>query len=380
MLDFAYNLFSALPDYVKAGAVKLINFFFKIRLRLVRTPLFIIFFVTGRCNANCRHCFYRPALNRRQQEITLPQAEKIAVSLKNRTSLLLTGGEPFLRDDLLQICRAFYCRGKTKDIRIATNGFFTDKIISTARDILKDNKARLTLQVSVDAIGDVHEALRQLKGAYLKAMETIAGLKRLALSFPRLRISVVSVVTEYNYHELAKLAAHLKDNFSLNLGLIFIRDDGAGVYNLVPQLRCDIPLLPEAFKLPARDKIEALISRINRLSEGSPRSFKENFSQLEKKYELDIIFDAKRPPVRCLAPKTDLVIYPDGKTAFCEIVKPFADLKEFGYDISKLWNSQEAKETRKKNIDCFCAHPCHLISSMRNNARTLLDLGKFPVR
>ena len=87
-----------------------------------------------------------------------------------------------------------------------------------------------------------------------------------------------------------------------------------------------------------------------------------------------MIFEAKRPPFKCAAGKTDAVIYPDGEVSLCEVTKPFGMLENYDYDLFKLWNSNEARSARENIKNCYCAHPCHLVSSMKQNVNFLLSI------
>lgn len=85
------------------------------------TPAYVQFYVTARCNLACVQCNIIYA-NADMQEVTTEQCWRIAENLaKIGTSVvLLTGGEPFVRKDLPEICRAFLANGIHP--RIQTNG------------------------------------------------------------------------------------------------------------------------------------------------------------------------------------------------------------------------------------------------------------------
>jgi len=88
------------------------------------SPAYVQFYVTARCNLACVQCNIIYA-NADVEEVTTEQCRKIAENLaKIGTSVvLLTGGEPFVRKDLPEICRAFLENGIHP--RIQTNGLAT---------------------------------------------------------------------------------------------------------------------------------------------------------------------------------------------------------------------------------------------------------------
>ena len=369
-LDAIYRLFCKFPGFIKIPTASMINLFLKVRLQFIKTPTFIIFFVTNKCNANCKHCFYQPNLNKSYNEISLEEIEKIAHSLKNNNTILLTGGEPFLRDDLLDICRVFYNYGKTKKIRIATNGYFTDRIISISEKLLQDNIA-LDIQVSLDAIGGMHDQLRGLDGLFAKATETLTKLIALKKRVKRFRISTIATITKTNYDKLENLSNYIKEKFDLELDLALVREPGVGVYNLDSDYRSASLVLKDNLKLPDYDTLKNILSK--RYS-SKKCNLSNDFAALVKEIELSIIFEAKRPPFNCCAGITDAVIYPNGEVSSCETLKSFARLQDYDYNLYKLWNSTEMKQARKKKKSCYCMHPCHLISAMKHDANFLLRL------
>src|SRR5574344_1994492 len=79
--------------------------------------------VTYRCNARCSMCNRYKAPSRPEEELTVETIRK----LPKMNFVNVTGGEPFIRQDLEDIIRELYT--KTERVVISTNGFFTDRIL-----------------------------------------------------------------------------------------------------------------------------------------------------------------------------------------------------------------------------------------------------------
>ena len=92
----------------------------------VRTPPFLILFVNSACNLRCEHCFYWSNLNKKDN-LTFDEIIAFAKEYGVFENLNLSGGEPFIRNDVGEICRFFVSNNRVKQIYIPTNAYFTDK-------------------------------------------------------------------------------------------------------------------------------------------------------------------------------------------------------------------------------------------------------------
>lgn len=95
---------------------------------LKNTPVYVQFYVTARCNLTCQQCNIRYS-NADVRECTLEEIKMIAENFANIgvAIVLLTGGEPFTRNDLPDIIREFESRGI--HVRMQTNGLATEEMI-----------------------------------------------------------------------------------------------------------------------------------------------------------------------------------------------------------------------------------------------------------
>lgn len=91
-----------------------------------KTPIYVQYAVTKNCNLKCGMC--GSSLSRQQEkELSLPEISKIAGVLEKLKIgiILLSGGEPFIRNDLAEIIRIFSQKGLT--VRLQTNGILADE-------------------------------------------------------------------------------------------------------------------------------------------------------------------------------------------------------------------------------------------------------------
>ena len=95
------------------------------------TPVYVQFYITSRCNLKCEQCniIYT---NADVRECSLDEIKRIADNFAKMgvAMVLLTGGEPFVRQDLPDIIRAFESRGI--HVRMQTNGLAPEERIIEA--------------------------------------------------------------------------------------------------------------------------------------------------------------------------------------------------------------------------------------------------------
>ncbi len=142
-------------------------------------PKWIAWEVTGRCNLNCIHCRYASSMSSFDSDFTTEEAKKLIDDITSFCSpvLVLSGGEPLLRQDLFEIAK--YGTDKGLRMCIATNGtLVTDEICA------RMNESGIKIvSLSLDgSTADVHDDFRKQPGAFeatLRAAETFTrnGIK-----------------------------------------------------------------------------------------------------------------------------------------------------------------------------------------------------------
>jgi radical SAM protein with 4Fe4S-binding SPASM domain len=166
--------------------------------------------VTRRCNLECTHC-YLPATTRKVRpglssadELTTQEAFQLIdriSSVNPEVMLILSGGEPLLREDIFEL--STYASGKGMMVVLGSNGL-----------LLNDAAARMMKQsgvsgisISLDSIDpEIHDAIRSRAGAWEKAVSAIRNCRKEGLS-----VQINTVVTKKNHDELPQLIAYARD-------------------------------------------------------------------------------------------------------------------------------------------------------------------------
>ncbi|MEK7202884.1 MAG: radical SAM protein [Patescibacteria group bacterium] len=167
----------------------------------------VVLAITYSCNSRCIMCGIW------EKKFTMElRPEDYANLPKNLQDINITGGEPFLRDDLYKIIEIISQRCSKANIVISTNGFATNLILSQAEKIIKIFP-KIGIAISIDGIEDEHNKIRGVVNGFEKSIKTIVGLKKLGVK----NLKVAFTLGDYNIEELSKvyfLASNLGLEFS----------------------------------------------------------------------------------------------------------------------------------------------------------------------
>ncbi|MCA1849839.1 MAG: radical SAM protein, partial [Acidobacteria bacterium] len=177
----------------------------------------VILFVTSRCNAFCKTCFYHEELNR-PGDMTFGQIEKVSRTMPPITDLWLSGGEPMLRRDLTKVIDTFVVNNGVRRVIIPTNALVKTRTYEVARHALSLHpELDLYLNIALDGYGHTHDRIRGVPGNWEKTLDCIRSLYPLKERYKdRFRLNVNTVVCAENYTEIEKLSEFLWENFSLD--------------------------------------------------------------------------------------------------------------------------------------------------------------------
>jgi MoaA/NifB/PqqE/SkfB family radical SAM enzyme len=106
----------------------------------------------------------------------------------------VTGGEPFLRNDLAEIVSEL--RKKTKRIVISTNGFFTERIVELCK-----RYSDLGIRISIEGLQEANDLIRGIPDGYNRTQSTLQKLQALGMK----DIGFAMTVQDVNYKDLVKL-------------------------------------------------------------------------------------------------------------------------------------------------------------------------------
>ena len=169
--------------------------------RRLRLPISGSFEITQRCNLRCAHCYlgdYRggqPGL----QELTTAEVCRLLDQVTDAGCLwlLITGGEPFLRPDLLEIYR--YARRKGLLLTLFTNATLIDEAAADALAEMPPQSIEITLY---GATPQTYESITGRVGSYQHFRRGLDLLLRRGLN-----VKLKTMLITLNRHELPAMQA-----------------------------------------------------------------------------------------------------------------------------------------------------------------------------
>jgi radical SAM protein with 4Fe4S-binding SPASM domain len=356
----------------------LLSHFIKVFKKSKALPSYFIFYPTNRCNLKCSHCFYHDSLNKKHNELNISEINTFTKTMDSILHLILTGGEPYLRDDLDKIIEIFYKNTNAKLITIPSNGWYFNKIFNVINKVLVScPNLILNQQISLDGIGIEHDKIRMdkfsdnKKNSFERAAETIVMLKELKKKYDnRINIGIITTFTNQNQYEFKKIVEYFFNHFQPdNISINLVRGNPKEKVNL----NLDINLYDEAVKFRDELYYQKKMSGQknftgNKIATASRILLNEYVlkTQKEGKYSLP-----------CFAGNISGVMYSEGDVYPCELLDEkhkIGNIREYRLNFKDLWLSIKADKEKKfiKETKCFCTHECF------NHANIVFNPKLFP--
>lgn len=326
-------------------------------------PSFLILFVTSRCNARCKMCFYLDRIKNenKEGELSLGDYEKISKKIKNLNILAISGGEPFLREDLHKIIKVFYDNCRPFVVDIPTNGFLTGPIINQLEKILGDcKKTVFDLQLSLDGTPEIHNEIRGVKDGYNKLFKTYEEALRLRKRYKNLKVKIVITYSSYNESRMEDIIEFIKKDFNQANRVVLSVVHG-DVKN------------KEAYNIDW-DKYFYFCKNIEGYN--SRKNKKDLYSTLldsarqVKDALLRKIIIKKNANKYCGAGKRIIVINENGEVFPCEpLWQSLGNIKGYDYDLSKIISNDRAVAFDRRFVkgNCTCNWGCAISNSLLYN-------------
>lgn len=359
--------------------------FYKLyQLGIIKTPakpIVITHSITNLCNSHCITCnIWKYGRDRFNEELKLSEIEQVFKSIGEIFFYNISGGEPYLREDLVQIVEVALDHLKPSIIHIPTNGIAVDMIEKRTREILtilEGKEVILTIKISLDGVGAWHDRIRGVHGNFEQALSTYKRLKELQKKYQNLQVGFNTILSKYNAKHFPELAFYVFKNLKPDSYVFEVAELRSELFNedfdITPDAETYDKLAEIFIKLSLEnlknfghehDKVASLYTEISRLS----------YYKLVSR-----ILHEQRQIIPCYAGLSSAHISPYGDVWPCCILaykKCMGRLKDYSYNFMKLWQSERANEIRqfiKKGL-CWCPMANQMYTNMLYNIPTMLKI------
>ena len=297
-------------------------------------PTDVSIITTYRCQMRCKMCNIWENPTDRKMEITPEELEK----LPNFKFVNITGGEPFVRNDLEDIVEVMYKRSDR--IVISTSGSHVNKILKMA-----ERFPNIGIRVSIEGLSQKNDELRGREGGFDRGLKTLLMLKEMGVK----DIGFGQTVSNKNSGDLIPLY-----QLSKELGMEFAT---AAFHNSYYFHRDDNRIHEKETVI---NDFHQLIERL--LKENNPKAWFRAFFNLGL---INYIQDGKRM-LPCQAGTANFFIEPYGDVYPCNGLEERYWKKSMGnirdYDkFEDLWFSEDAREVRR--LVSTCPKNCWMVGT-----------------
>ena len=287
--------------------------------------------VTYRCNARCNMCNRYKAPSKPEEEISVETIHKLPEMYFTN----ITGGEPFIREDLKEIVRELY--KKSDRIVISTNGFFPDRIVDLCKEF-----PQIGIRISIEGLEQTNNEIRGLEDGFNRGYSTLKKLREMGMT----DVGFGMTVQDRNAKDLVALY-DLSDEMGMEFATASLHNSFYFVesHNIIHD------------RLMVAQNFEDLVNRL--LKSWSPKKW---FRAYFNHGLINYIFSQKRL-LPCDMSFDTFFIDPFGDVMPCNGTKDkevMGNLNRQSWD--ELWSSPEAEAVRKK-VRC-CDRNCWMIGSV----------------
>ncbi len=322
---------------------------------LLHVPLGGVFEISPVCNMNCRMCYVKKSMAEVEKEgglLSLEQWVSFAEEAKKNGTLflLLTGGEPFLREDFQELYRKLHEMGFV--LSINTNGTMIDeKVILWLKEI-PPSRINLTLY---GAGNETYAGLCGNPKGFTQVTRAIRLLKEAGITV-KLNVSM----TPYNRQDLRKMIAFAEDEKLLMEIAPY----------MFPSIRKDVSQIGKNDRFTPKETVDTMME-ITRLQYGEEYLEHQKGIFQQKRQEREKNLQKQKEvaggKIGCRAGSSSYWITWDGKMLPCGMmVSPIADPLKEGFQRAWEKTAATVEQIRLPTACENCAKQelCHTCAAM----------------
>ncbi|MFH1786597.1 MAG: radical SAM protein [archaeon] len=318
-------------------------------------PVNLTLSLTFACNSKCRTCniwqFYKKDTKRAGKELRTDEYEEIIDKLgKSTVWFTLSGGEPFLRKDIVDIC-SYATRTNPEVINIPTNGLLPKRTEDKVAQILEECKdTKVVINLSLDGIGKKHDEMRGINGNFDKLIDTYGRLKSLKGGHDNFTLGIHTVISKMNLPEIKNIYEFVMTELKPDS---YITETAENRVEL-DTMNMDITPSAEEYAKAIYPVENGMLTEMKKT-----KGFHKMIKALRLEYYNSVkkVLAEKRQILPCYAGIASGHVDPFGNVwACCISAKSMGNLRENDYDLRRVWFSEKADEIRRfiKHKNCYC--------------------------
>ena len=301
---------------------------------------------------------YNKRTPKAEQEISLDEIKSFVGEsrlLQKPKVVVLSGGEPFLRKDIVELCGFFSQQLPRSSIGILTNGISTETVLNKTKDVLNRFQPQsLWLGSSLDGIGKEHDKIRGIPGAFSGLYKTINRCKK---ELPQIKFSVTFTLTPHNVDQLIP-AKRFADSEGLDFFAQFV----------VPkQSRKEFIWTPQDLDRADKEILQIIQGIVSKMDQGSSIN---SLDKIKDKYLISQLYywshlvkyqaNPQRFFKKCVAGSKFAMFNPYGDCYFCPGHKSSFIGNVRNQKFDNFWMSEKAQHMRSfiNNNNCHCWLVC----------------------
>ena len=346
----------------------LVNSFIAANVRPIR-PTVLIYNCTFVCDARCEMCSNWQRGDRKS-DMTLEQVDRAFThpfwgAIEN---LNISGGEPTTRNDLPELTEMLISRmPRVRKVGINTTGLTPHRAIPQLTRIVEFCAARdlpISVRVSLDGIGEIHDQVRKVKRGFDKAGETIAAMQELARKHDQFQFGIAATIFATNMQDARNILAWARER-QLDIVFNMLRFTDAMLGNRSLESTIRLKTQEEEFMR------QFFLERVEEESVLSGQAF-------QYLHYADMIANGYVRTMPCPFRTQGLLLNPDGTLFYCENAKPLGNILEtpagtLYFKAEHLADRSAFESTICKN----CLSPCQVnVGAMKQ----VIPYAKFLMR
>jgi MoaA/NifB/PqqE/SkfB family radical SAM enzyme len=350
-------------------------------------PINLTLSITMACNSRCQSCdiwtIYPAEKERLAEELTLAEIEKTFRAIGPIYFFNISGGEPFLRKDIVDIVELGCRYLKPRVVHIPTNALMPARVEALTEAILKGMLewgppgVKLTVKPSFDGVGEFHDWVRGVPGNYKKLVDTVGRLKRLKESYPHLGVGLGTVISSMNIERLPEIIEQAK-RFAPDTYISEVAEERAEMRNFEHGITPQAERYQEAIQAFQSDTFERL--REAKGLELLTMAIRHVYYGITARWLRE-----RRQIIPCYAGISNVHLSPYGDVWPCAILadgRSMGNLKDHEYDFWRIWHSTRADEVRAgiKAGQCDCPLANQAYANVLLSPEAMAEVGSLIVR